>query len=191
MRRVFHAGDEGAIGTLALMNYDEVIQRLATVVGKSVWVLVWADGDPCSVVASLSGVLEWGGSEAAGAAWRAYRADALSRSHLPKDVAEKVLSRGDELFDALRQRRETGEWPPDIGQPGIIAVAEKDPGAGRREHFMLATGGQRAAEIYLDEDDFQGAGYDRDGLTVRLAGATLTFMNVYRRKPRDHQRKKR
>src|SRR3954447_16513087 len=135
------------------VTYEEMIDRLNAEVGSELSILVWTNERKEDVIASLTGTFERGDSEAAQAASRAQIADKLERQSLPPDLAEELVQNFDELADAHRHRQETGEWPNEF-RGAVIAVGESGPGAGRREHFMLVCGGQRASDLYLDEKDF-------------------------------------
>jgi hypothetical protein len=149
------------------MNYDEMIERLNSVVESEIWILLWSGSDKQSVVASVSGILERAHSHPARAAERLHISETMERSGLPRDALDQIQKQS---------------------QPGII---QREPGAGRSEGFVIVAAGQRAVTLLLEEDHFIAADYDQDGLTVKFAGTALTFMKVYRQKPRDHQRKRR
>jgi hypothetical protein len=171
------------------VNYDEMIERLNSVVGSEIWILLWSGSDKQGVVASLSGILERAESASALTADRLQITETMDRQGVPPEIIEETLEQREQLVDAVRHRRETGEWPPDM--PGAIAVAERDSDAGRSEGFVILVAGHRAMSLYFEEDQFVSADYDRDGLTVKFAGTALTFMKVYRQKPRRPQAQRR
>lgn len=171
------------------MNYDELLERLNALVGHEIWMLLWSGGDKQSAIASLSGIFERADSDAAEAAERSLLKERMKRAGKPNGKVDEALKRHDELVDALRYRSETGEWPPDMDTTGAIAIGISNPDADRSQSFVSVVAGGQAVKLYLNEDRFMSAGYDRDGLTVKFGDTVLTFMGVYRKKHRDHQRK--
>jgi hypothetical protein len=163
------------------VDYGDVIERLSSLIGEHVEVLVWTDRAKSNVIARLRGHLERFDRDAMWEAQRAalmeeMQAQGLPREHAEREVreleaglgrAERALERGEPL---------PGEWST------VVAVNVETR---RHEFFSLHRGRQGTSDLWIRESHLQGAEYDRDGLTLHLADVTLTFVGVYRPKRRE------